>query len=189
MGRCRAATHEARLEELKQDIPWDGRCHGCFLLPAFCICASVPRFDTGVQLHIVRHVREHRKTTHSARLARQALSRCEILDYGDRDAPLQVDDLPSSGYLLFPESLDQHGKPDPEGPPVHNLSSWPPPADLQNLVILDGTWSQARRMSHRLQPVASWPRVSFTEVAPRARIRRPRRSVRAQDRSDPRIGI
>lgn len=120
----------------------------------------------------MRHVREHRKSTNTARLAARALQRCKLLTYGDRDFPLDVDSLPRNGFLLFPEALDHSGRPDPNGPPVLDLSEGPPPP-FDNLIILDGTWAQARRMSHRLEPVAHMPRLSFKEIPPRARLRRP----------------
>jgi DTW domain-containing protein YfiP len=122
---------------------------------------------------IVRHVREHRKTTNTARLAQRALTRSRLLTYGDRDYPLEPAALPPQGYLLFPEALDHSGNPDPTGPSVHDLSSGPPPLPVSTLIVLDGTWAQARRMSHRLQPVSNFPRLSFRQIPPRARLRRP----------------
>lgn len=121
----------------------------------------------------MRHVREHRKSTNTARLAARALERCKLLTYGDRYYPLDIASVPTTGYLLFPEALDHGGNPDPNGPPVHDLGEGPPPEPFENLIVLDGTWAQARRMSHRLEPVARMPRLSFKEIPPRARLRRP----------------
>lgn len=127
-----------------------------------------------IGITIVRHVREHRKSTNTARLAWRALSPgCQLLNYGDRHQPFDASFLPEPSYLLFPEALDHSGQPDPNGPPVHDLSSGPPPQNCQNLILLDGTWSQARRMSHRLQAVAQLPRLSFSQIPPRARLRKP----------------
>ncbi|MBS2033758.1 DTW domain-containing protein [bacterium] len=158
--------------EKPPEQPWENRCAGCFLLPAFCICSQIPKIPNRHKVFIVRHVREHRKSTNTARLAARALEQCKLLTYGDRDYPLDFDSVPNRGYLLFPEALDHSGRPDPNGPPVHDLVQGPPPA-FENLIVLDGTWAQARRMSHRLEPVAHMPRLSFTEVPPRARLRRP----------------
>jgi DTW domain-containing protein len=124
-----------------------------------------------VPLWIVRHVGEHRKTTNTARLAHRALSNSSLLSYGDQHYPFDPKLLPSSGYLLFPPALDHTGQPAPDGPPVHDLSQGP--VECDNLVILDGTWAQARRMSHRLSPLNRWPRLIFSQVSPRVRVRRP----------------
>ena len=159
--------------EKPPEQPWCNRCAGCFLLPAFCICAQIPSIPNRTKVWIVRHVREHRKSTNTARLAARALQQCKLLTYGDREYPLDFSQVPRTGYLLFPVALDHSGNPDPNGPPVHDLASGPPPLPFENLVILDGTWSQARRMSHRLEPVAAMPRLSFAEIPPRARLRRP----------------
>lgn len=83
--------------------------------------------------------------------------------------------LPQDAYLLFPAALDHLGQPDPLGPPVHDLAKGPPEPACRHLIVLDGTWSQARRMSHRLQSVARLPRVSLSQVAARPRLRRPPR--------------
>jgi DTW domain-containing protein len=153
--------------------PWEHRCPGCFLLPVNCICSRIPRLQTQTRVWIVRHTREHRKTTNTARLAHRALANSHMLTYGDREYPLNVDRLPEQGYLLFPAALDQTGLPSPNGPPVYDLSRDALPAPCADLVILDGTWSQARRMSHRLTRVATLPRLTFSEVPARARVRRP----------------
>lgn len=159
--------------EKPPEQPWENRCAGCFLLPAFCICEQLPRLTNRIPVTIIRHVREHRKSTNTARLARQVLSQCKILDYGDRDYPLAPGQLPESGYLLFPEALDSSGKPDPNGPQVHDLALGPPADPCQHLILLDGTWSQARRMSHRIPSVARLPRLSFSHIPARPRLRRP----------------
>ncbi len=159
--------------EKPPEEPWENRCAGCFLLPAFCICAEIPSIPNRHKVWIVRHVREHRKSTNTARLAIRALERSRLLHYGDRYYPLDISEVPRDGYLLFPEALDHGGRPDPNGPPVHDLGTGPPPLPFENLIILDGTWAQARRMSHRLEPVAHMPRLSFTQIPPRARMRRP----------------
>ena len=159
--------------EKPPEQPWENRCAGCFLLPAFCICKLIPQLPNQTQLVIVRHVREHRKSTNTARLAQRALQRSRLLTYGDRDYPLDPDSLPQDGYLLFPQALDHSGNPDPSGPPVHDLSSGPPCKPCHTLIVLDGTWAQARRMSHRLHSVARLPRLSFTQIPARARLRRP----------------
>ena len=125
---------------------------------------------------MVRHVREHRKSTNTARLARTALSNSRLLTYGDQHYPLDPNGLPQEAFLLFPEALDHSGQPDPAGPPVHDLSQGPPPTPCHTLVVLDGTWAQARRMSHRLKKISQLPRLSFTQVPPRARLRRPPRA-------------
>jgi len=158
---------------LPPEQPWEGRCSGCFLLPDFCICTHIPKLANATSLWIVRHARERRKTTNTARLARHALQRCQLLDYGDPNAPLQPDQLPQNAYLLFPEALDHSGLPDPMGPPVHDLALGPAPGPVNHLIVLDGTWSQARRMSHRLASVAQLPRLTCSQVPARGRLRRP----------------
>lgn len=150
----------------------ESRCPRCFLLRSYCICPHIPQLDTQVRVCLIRHVGERHKTTNSARLAHVALRNSEMLDYGERDRPLPP--LPQEeAFLLFPPALDHSGQPAPDGPPVHDLSQGPPPSVCRHLLILDGTWAQARRMSHRLTEVARLPRLMVSQRPARPRARRP----------------
>ena len=70
--------------------------------------------------------------------------------------------IPAGAWLLFPED-DDH-------PPARPGIDPPPEA----VVVLDGTWGQARRMSHRIPGLHTLPRFSPppAAVAPR-RVRKP----------------
>ena len=151
----------------------DPRCPGCFLLPEFCCCHAIPSVANQIELLIIRHFRETLKSSNSARLAFRALQRCRMIGYG---APRQAfepgpQDWKGS-WLLFPQQLDHYGHPDPKGPPVHDLAEGLPDPLPRRLVVLDGTWGQTRRMSHRIAPVARLPRLAVPPLQ-RARVRKP----------------
>ena len=59
-------------------------CAACYLEPALCLCAIVPRVETKTRFVILRHFVEATKRTNSARIAALALPRCEIVDYGNK---------------------------------------------------------------------------------------------------------
>jgi len=85
-----------------------------------------------------------------------------MYDYGVKDQPFDPTVLPeSNAWLLFPPD-ESHPSPGPQAVPP------------QTIVVLDGSWRQARRMSHRLPALATLPRFSPPPaVPPPARIRRP----------------
>ena len=131
-----------------------GRCPACYLPCALCLCAHVPRVDTRTSFLVIRHNKETHKSTNTARLAALALPRCRILTYGAPGEPfdLSVLDAPDT-WLLFP------GAPPP---PAHA----PAP---ERLVVLDGNWTQARRMYHRLPELRRLPGLNLPLPAPEAR--------------------
>jgi len=134
------------------------RCPRCLLLHRVCVCAEIPRISTRTRIVIVRHVAERWRSSNSGRAAALALDNCEVLDHGDRDAPLDESVLTGTGtWLVFPE-----------GPPRTSAPSPPP----ERLIILDATWQQARRMRRRLTSLRGLPVLRLPdEPAPAARLR------------------
>lgn len=111
-----------------------GPCATCLLRR--CLCAEVPRIETRTAFLIVRHPSERTRSTNTGRLAAQALPRARILDRGGPAPWLQPDDVPAGSWLLFPD-----------GPPLTGPPALPP----TTVLVLDGTWDQARHMRQR------WP--------------------------------
>jgi DTW domain-containing protein len=131
-----------------------GRCPDCYLPSALCLCAEVPRVDTRTDFLVVRHNKEANKSTNTARLAALALRRCHILTYGAPGQPFDVSVLTAPGtWLLFPDA-----QPPPPGTP--------PP---ERLIVLDGNWTQARRMYQRLPELRRLPGLALPPPAPDAR--------------------
>jgi DTW domain-containing protein YfiP len=109
-------------------------CPTCLL--RHCLCAEVPRVETVTEFVIVRHPRERTRSSNTGRLAAQAMPRARILDRGGPAPWLQPHEVPAGAWLLFPDG------PPRDGPPAD------PPATV---IVLDGTWDQARHMRQR------WP--------------------------------
>jgi len=132
-----------------------GRCPRCFLPTSLCLCAEVPCVPTRTELLIIRHHKETLKSTNTARMAALALPRCRILTYGAPGLPpFDVSVLTAPGtWLLFPDA-----QPPPPGTP--------PP---ERLVVLDGNWTQARRMYQRLPELRRLPGLSLPPPAPNTR--------------------
>jgi DTW domain-containing protein YfiP len=97
---------------------------------------------------MVRHAREAEKSTGTARIASLALTNSTVVDYGEESEPVdvQLKPLTPGAWLLFP--------PDEGAPP---LPATPPEA----LILIDGTWRQARRMLKKLPSLHGLPRFSL----------------------------
>ena len=146
---------------------------------------------------VVRHASERARTTSTVRWAALALERCEVLDHAVRGAPLDLGRIPCAGaVVLFPS----HGGPPraaspttPDGPrpgpgtlapgpaagrgghvpaPAVDPRSLLPDPRPDTLVVLDGSWAQARRMLQRIPPLRTMPRLSLP-VRDVERLRRP----------------
>ena len=94
----------------------------------------------------IRHAAERVRTTNSARWAALALAGSEVLDHAVEGAPLDAARIDVRGAaVLFPSR---------EPAPLPS----PTPATL---VVLDGTWPQARRMLQRIPQLRALPRITL----------------------------
>jgi DTW domain-containing protein YfiP len=106
-----------------------------------CLCASIPVVETRTRVVIVRHHLEQHRSSNSGRLAHFALPNSEIVDHGGRGGPAALPAL-DGAWLVYPAGEVT------TAPPV------PPP---KQLVFLDATWSQARRMYRKLGGLRGLP--------------------------------
>lgn len=137
-----------------------GRCARCYQRTPFCVCAEVPVVETRTRFVVIRHFKEAPKSTGTARVAGLALPNLELRAWGERDVPLQTGDLDAPGtWLLFPGDA-----------PTQSLPVEPP----ARVVVLDGTWQQAKSMVRRLPVLRTLPRLHLTpKVAAMYRLRQP----------------
>ena len=111
---------------------------------------------TWTRVVIVRHHLERFRSSNSGRLAHLALANSEIVDHGGGGGPAKLPSL-DGAWLLFPE-----------GEPTTTVPSPPP----RQLVVLDATWSQARRMYRKLGALRGLPILRLPdEPMPAARLR------------------
>jgi DTW domain-containing protein YfiP len=141
------------------------RCPRCWLKQSRCLCAEIPHVLTRTRLFLVRHALEVHKASNTGRLAAMALGeRARLYDYAVRGAAAGVPELAGAvddgaTWLLYPE-----GEP---------LAA--PPEGLARLVVLDGTWPQARRMLQRIPELRGLPRLALPPPdEPLLRLRRTR---------------
>ena len=135
-------------------------CARCALPKLACVCSLLPAIANRTRVTIVRHHSERYRSSNTGRLAGLALANCEVLDYGapnsdreitDRHASQAIDLQPLAGaMLLFPTG------------DVRTCAPAPLPSQL---IVLDATWSQARRMWQKLQVLRGLPTLRLPELA------------------------
>jgi DTW domain-containing protein len=172
--------------------PSSERCPRCALPPAHCICAELPRVPTRTRIVVIRHARELYKPSGTARLAALALPGLELIDYRDEPGTVEppwltrgpiVRPLPvlppeavgarlaalAPAHLLFPT-----------GRPMDQLDDGTG-AGPRTLIVLDGTWRQARAMYTRIPGLGRMPALRLADATPEGpRLRRP---IRPGERS------
>jgi DTW domain-containing protein len=130
-------------------------CVKCLRPETVCVCGSVERIETKTRVIVLQHPRETDVGINTVRIAAQALANSEVRvgiafpenpDWLTPDRPVG---------LLYPgtDAIDITSEP-PEGPVT--------------LVVIDGTWSQARSLVNRNPWLKALPRFAFTPRAPSA---------------------
>jgi len=125
------------------------RCERCLLQR--CLCADVPVVAARTHVVIVRHHGERHRSSNSGRLAHLALPNSVLVDHGGAQGPARLPPL-DGAWLLFPE-----------GERIERPS--PPP---RAIVVLDATWSQARRMFRKLDALRGLPLWRLPDAVPAA---------------------
>jgi DTW domain-containing protein len=144
-----------------------GRCKRCWIREEYCLCAYLPEVRPRTELVLVRHQREAWKSTGTARIAALALPDLKLVDYGDDWEPAgrELAPLLEGAALLFPIDSDAPAA----------------AAPIKRLIVLDGTWRQARRMVKRLPGLLALPRLALPPKE--EAVLRLRSSPRVEDRS------
>jgi DTW domain-containing protein YfiP len=124
-------------------------CHG---RGTHCICALIDPVSTRVRVQLLQHPLERHKRSNTGRFATRLLSNSELVTWGLPDETWRP--VTAGTWLLFP---DVDGKP-------------PPPDAVHQVVVVDASWRQARRMI-RAPALRALPRLGLLPRAGRRSLR------------------
>jgi DTW domain-containing protein YfiP len=138
-------------------------CYRCDKPVLSCLCAHIERVDNQTPIVIVQHKHESRHPFGTVRIAELGLAKARIHTVPgwavSGDNPPEW--LPAGAGLLYP------------GHAARDLGSLAPAERPAALVLLDGTWNQARALFRDHAWLRTLPRYAFTPSTPsRYRIRR-----------------
>ena len=125
-------------------------CLKCLRPTSVCYCDQLDRQDTRTHLVILQHPRERRVAVSTARMAHLSLPNSEMhwgVDFADDARVRELAAQPGTA-LLFPG---------PDARPPEELAP-----TLKTLVVVDGTWSQAKAIVRDNPALASLPRYSLS---------------------------
>ena len=99
---------------------------------SLCFCNAIPEIDNRTNVLILQHVGEHAHPFNTARIVRKALRRCHLVT--DHNQRLGAHHLPfeAGAGLLYPSAN------------ARSLTELPASERPSQLVIIDGTWHQAK---------------------------------------------
>jgi DTW domain-containing protein YfiP len=161
-------SHRAQLREpetapIPESRPARVRCRACFKPLAHCLCELIEPVANRTHVTVLQHPRERFHAIGTARIAQLGLERSQIVvprDCFTRSLEQRFECGPRTG-VLFP------------GPGAQMLEGLDPDDRPEALVVLDGTWSQARVLHKANAWLHGLPHYSLTPLAPtRYRIRK-----------------
>jgi DTW domain-containing protein len=119
------------------------RCLKCRMHVPRCICDYIPTIHLETHLVVVMHRREFSKPTATAPLAVEALTNSQLYLHGNEDSPLNFEHLNKQDrrvLLLFPSDKAR----------VLDEALLKEDTRPITLVVPDGNWGQAKRISKRV---------------------------------------
>ncbi len=132
-------------------------CARCRRPEGVCYCAHVPRIETASRVVILQHPRERTVPIGTARMASLCLPGAELhvgIHWSGTPAlERALSDPARPAALLYP------------GPGAIDVLREPPPGPI-TLIVVDGTWSQTRKVVRRNPELAALPRYAFSPPTP-----------------------
>jgi DTW domain-containing protein YfiP len=157
------ATHT---EDESVDVVRERRptCDTCRRPKAVCYCAHVAAIPSATRVVVLQHPREEDRPIGTAHMASLCLSNAQVHVGLKWDESALIEEIfadsSRKAFLLYPGdgALDI----------VAN-----PPSEPATLIVVDGTWAQAKKLVRMNPRLAAMPRVSFVPPSPSEyRIRR-----------------
>ncbi len=129
------------------------------------MCDQIQAAPCAIELLILRHTLESRRNSNTGALVASALQSATLVEYANPKNPWDSSLLKAEDtWLLYPSP----GAKLPQAPP-------------KRLVILDASWSQARRMAQRIPELRGMPTLALP--APERALPRLRRGANEQQMS------
>ncbi len=137
------------------------RCYQCLRPLSLCFCEAIPQIDNRTNVLILQHVGERRHPFNTARIVQKSLRRCHLIS--DHNPRLASHHLPiqAGAGLLYPLA---------GAPSLIELPAGELPGQL---VIVDGTWHQAKTIVRDVPQLRGLPCYRLSPSSPgQYRIRR-----------------
>lgn len=161
-----ATFKQKRLEALSSLPVFRQICGHCRQPDFSCFCRWLKPFDPNIDFIILTHPIEHQRRIATGRMSHLSLKNSQMIvghNYtGNQALDRVLQDSNRHCVMLYPGRLSQNLTPLSH---AERRGLFPSNKRLTILVV-DGTWSTARKMVHLSQNLRSVPRICFTPPAP-----------------------
>ena len=130
------------------------RCYQCFRPKTSCFCATIPRINNRTDILILQHVAERSHPFNTARIVRKALCRCNVIAGHNQELAARQLPIAANAGLLYP------------GEDVPALTDLLVAERPDQLVIIDGTWHQARTIFRDVAQMQDLPCYRLSPSSP-----------------------
>lgn len=141
-------------------------CAVCRLRASDCICERLPKVEVPARFTIVRHHYEKHRQSNTGALAHSVLPNSCLVGFGDPGVTVDAEALGGERrdvFVLCPI----------EGSSTLDTDTVSDPSET-NLIVLDASWRQARRMSRRIEGLRALPFLRLPPLEPSSwQLRRP----------------
>lgn len=150
------------------------RCQGCNLPQLNCLCPYQVKADSHVQVWLITHPLEHHKPTNTGRLIGDVLAPTRVFTWyrtaPDPELLSLLADQRFAPFVVFPDDQPDYAHRLVNIEAVRSAGTTRIPV----LVLLDGTWRQARRIFRQSAWLANLPVLPLhTQRLTRYRLRKP----------------
>lgn len=137
-------------------IQWRPYCYRCWRARILCLCRHVEVVHNRVEVLFLQHPNERKMPVNTARLAHLSLAKSRLV----HGVSFQPDDAVIRDLLARREKVGILF-PSPKAKELRDC-----PDDLETLVVLDGTWREAKKMLHLSPVLHELPHYAFVPDAP-----------------------
>ncbi|MGM0637033.1 MAG: tRNA-uridine aminocarboxypropyltransferase [Pseudomonadota bacterium] len=151
------------------------RCPGCHLPELNCLCPYAVTAESEVRVWLLTHSMEHHKPTNTGRLIRDVLPDTEVFTWY-RTAPDErllalLEDKRYAPFVIFPDDQPDYAD---RVVGIDAVAEAKRQRRMPVLILLDGTWRQARRIFRKSPYLDRLPVLPLrTERLTRYRLRKP----------------
>jgi DTW domain-containing protein YfiP len=124
-------------------------CIRCFKAASVCVCKDIRVVDNRTGVYVLQHPREQFHPIGTVRFVQLGLKKARVWVDCERAPPSP---MPEQLALLYP------------GPEARLLGELPPEERPKNLLVLDGTWAQAKSLYRKNPWLASLPKVMISPI-------------------------
>jgi DTW domain-containing protein YfiP len=165
------------------EVPLTENCARCWKTPSLCLCDAITPLATRHRVLLLQHPQEPDKVLGTARITHLSLPNSVLrvgLSWPNLRTALGEEAVAQRWVVLYLGSVEMPRE--ARDPLVYvdkkgSVIAAPPPSDIDGLIVLDGTWSQAK---------ALWWRNAWLLKCRRAVLRPAQKSLYGRMRKEPR---